>query len=162
MRKLEKIWSGIVPDYPFEYEFLDDKIDQYYKLDQYFASAFSVFSTAAIIISCLGLFGLVAFTTQNRAKEIGVTKVLGASTSTIVRLTSHDYLKLVLLAALVAIPISYYTMSGWLENFVYRIGIKPYVFVSGLLISLFFSCLSVGYLSFCAASANPADSLRSE
>lgn len=160
--QLEKTWSAIIPDFPFDYEFLDDKIDQYYKSDRYFAAVFSVFSSMAIVVSCLGLIGLVAFTTQRRAKEIGVRKVLGASIGTILSLLSKDYLKLILLAALVAIPLAYYVMNNWLGNFEYRIGIKPHVFILGLLITLVLSWLSVSYLSFRAAKSNPVDSLRAE
>ncbi|MFY0591051.1 FtsX-like permease family protein [Roseivirga sp.] len=162
LARLEDVWSNIVPEYPFDYEFLDDKIDQYYKSDQYFSIVFKIFSSIAILVSCLGLIGLVAFTTQRRAKEIGVRKVLGASIGTIVSLLSKDYLRLIVIAALVSIPIAYYAMDDWLDNFVYSISIKPHVFILGLLITIVLSWLSVSYLSFRAAKANPAESLRSE
>ncbi|WP_176723344.1 ABC transporter permease [Roseivirga misakiensis] len=162
LRRLEEIWTSVIPEYPFDYEFLDDKIDQYYKSDQYFAMVFRIFSFIAILVSCLGLIGLVAFTTQRRAKEIGVRKVLGASITTIVSLLSKDYLRLIIIAALVSIPIAYYAMDDWLDNFVYSIGIQPHVFILGLLITIVLSWLSVSYLSIRAAKANPAESLRSE
>ncbi|MBO3698140.1 ABC transporter permease [Roseivirga sp. E12] len=162
LNQLEDTWSAVVPEFPFEYEFLDQKIDQYYKSDQYFAAVFRVFSSMAIVVSCLGLIGLVTFTAQRRTKEIGVRKVLGASVGGILRLLSQDYLKLILVAAFVSIPVAYLAMESWLENFQYRVGVRPYVFVLGLLITLLLSWLSVGYLSLKAAKSNPAEALRME
>ncbi|WP_420387614.1 ABC transporter permease [Roseivirga sp.] len=160
--RIESIWSEVVTDFPFEYEFLDEQLDQYYKSDKDFALVFQVFAGLAIVVSCLGLIGLVAFTTKRRAKEIGVRKVLGASVSTILQILSLGYIKLILLGALVAIPITYYAMSQWLENFEYRIDIKAGVFIIGLMMTIVLSWLSVSYLSIKAARSNPADALRTE
>ena len=162
LERLEAAWAGVIPDFPFTYEFLDDQIDQYYKSDRDFALVFQVFAGLAIVVSCLGLIGLVAFTTRSRAKEIGVRKVLGASVATILQLLSVDYVKLILLAALLAVPVAYYAMSQWLENFEYRISINAGVFVLGLLITIALSWISVSYLSVKAAKSNPVDSLRTE
>ena len=162
LERLEAAWAAVIPDFPFSYEFLDDQIDQYYKADRDFALVFQVFAGLAIVVSCLGLIGLVAFTTRRRAKEIGVRKVLGASVGTILQLLSLDYVKLILLAALLAIPVAYYSMSQWLENFEYRVDISAGTFVLGLLITIALSWISVSYLSVKAAKSNPVDSLRTE
>ncbi|WP_286756655.1 ABC transporter permease [Roseivirga sp. UBA838] len=162
LERLETAWAGVVPDFPFTYQFLDDQIDQYYRSDRDFALVFQVFAGLAIVVSCLGLIGLVAFTTRRRAKEIGVRKVLGASVGTILQLLSLDYVKLILLAAFLAIPVAYYAMSQWLENFEYRVNIHAGVFVLGLLITIVLSWISVSYLSVRAAKSNPVDSLRTE
>lgn len=162
LERLESSWTSVIPDFPFTYEFLDDQIDQYYKSDRDFALVFKVFAGLAIVVSCLGLIGLVAFTTRRRAKEIGVRKVLGASVGTILQLLSLDYVKLILLAALLAVPVAYYTMSQWLQNFEYRVSIHAGVFVIGLLITVALSWISVSYLSVKAAKSNPVDSLRTE
>jgi putative ABC transport system permease protein len=160
--QLGKVWGSIVPDYPFKYEFLDAKIDKYYKSDRYFGMMFSAFSGLAILVSCLGLIGLVAFTTQRRAKEIGVRKVLGATVLKILKLLSMDFVKLILLGALLAIPIAYYFMDRWLQNFEYRIEISYWSFVVALMATVVVSWLSVSYLSLRAAKSNPVDSLRTE
>lgn len=160
--RLEAAWGRVVPDFPFSYEFLDDQLDQYYKSDRDFALVFQVFAGLAIAVSCLGLIGLVAFTTRRRAKEIGVRKVLGASVGGILQLLSMDYVKLIFIAAVISIPTAYYTMSQWLENFEYRISINAGTFVLGLLITIALSWISVSYLSVKAAKSNPVDSLRAE
>ncbi|NVK84683.1 MAG: hypothetical protein HWE21_10205 [Cytophagia bacterium] len=162
IERLEAAWTSVIPDIPFSYEFLDDQIDQYYKSDRDFALVFQVFAGLAIAVSCLGLIGLVAFTTRRRAKEIGVRKVLGASIGGILQLLSFDFVKLIVLGALIAVPVAYYTMSQWLENFEYRISINAGAFVLGLLITIGLSWISVSYLSVKAAKSNPVDSLRTE
>lgn len=162
LERLEAAWVNVIPDFPFSYEFLDDQIDKYYKSDRDFALVFQVFAGLAIVVSCLGLIGLVAFTTRRRAKEIGVRKVLGASVGAILQLLSAEYVKLILVAALLAVPVAYYSMSQWLENFEYRIDINFGAFVLGLLITIALSWISVSYLSVKAAKSNPVDSLRTE
>lgn len=162
IERLEAAWTDVIPDVPFSYEFLDDQIDQYYKSDRDFALVFQVFSGLAIAVSCLGLIGLVAFTTRRRAKEIGVRKVLGASIGGILQLLSLDFVKLIVIGAVIAVPVAYYTMSQWLENFEYRISINAGAFVLGLIITIGLSWVSVSYLSVKAAKSNPVDSLRTE
>ncbi|GAB5527663.1 MAG: ABC transporter permease [Roseivirga sp.] len=160
--KLETVWKSVVPDHPFSYTFLDEEIDAYYKSDRDFANMFSAFSILAIVVSCLGLIGLVSFSTKRRSKEIGVRKVLGATVSRILTLISRDLVKLILFGALIAIPVAYFFMQSWLENFEYRTGISWWTFAVALLLTVIISWLSVSYISFRAARANPVDALRSE
>lgn len=160
--KLEEVWKSVVPDYPFNYIFLDEEIDAYYKSDRDFANMFSAFSILAIVVSCLGLIGLVSFSTKSRSKEIGVRKVLGATVSRILTLISKDLVKLILFGALIAVPVAYFFMQNWLENFEYRTGVSWWTFAVAFLLTVVISWLSVSYISFRAARANPVDALRSE
>ena len=162
LQKLQATWESIVPDYPFSYIFLDQEIDKIYQADRDFASMFSVFSMLAIVVSCLGLIGLVSFSTRRRSKEIGVRKVLGATVLRILQLISVDLVKLILVGAVVAVPLGYFFMRNWLENFEYRIGVSWWVFAVALLLTVVVSWMSVSYISLKAARANPVDALRSE
>lgn len=162
LRQMESSWEAIVPDYPFEYSFLDEQIDNFYKSDRDFANMFRVFSLLAILVSCLGLIGLVSFSTKRRSKEIGVRKVLGATVLRILKLISLELVKLILVGAVVAVPIGYWFMHDWLQNFEYRTEIAWWVFAVALLLTVFISWVSVSYISFKAARANPVDSLRTE
>lgn len=162
LANLKKDWENVIPDYPFKYEFLDAKIDQYYKSDSNFAAMFQVFSLLAILVSCLGLIGLVAFTTHRKSKEIGVRKVLGASVLRILHLLSLDFVKLIFVGAIIAVPLAYFFMNNWLENFEYRITISYWLFAISLVITLVLSWLSVSYISYRAARANPVDALKQE
>jgi putative ABC transport system permease protein len=159
---LKNIWESVVPDYPFKYEFLDEKIESYYESDKEFASMFSTFAILAIVVSCLGLIGLVAFTTQRRSKEIGVRKVLGASVKRILGLISRDFIKLILIGTVVAIPAAYLFAKEWLQGFEYRVDISIWIFIIAFMITAFISWISVSYISLKAAKANPVDSLRAE
>ena len=162
MTEIEEVWKSVVPELPFNATFLDEKIETFYKQDKDFAVLFSTFSGLAILVSCLGLIGLVAFTTQRRSKEIGVRKVLGASIGRILGLISRDFILMILLGALIAVPVAYIFGKKWLEGFEYRIEISYWTFVIALIITLVISWISVSYVSLRAARANPVDSLRSE
>src|SRR4029078_2288368 len=128
---VKEIYSKVAPLYPFEYTFLDQKFDVLYKKDIRQQSILSIFSGLAIFIACLGLFGLASFTATKRIKEIGVRKVLGSTTQNIVLLLSKDLLKPVLIATCIAIPVSYYAMNNWLQNFASRTPLDSRVFVVG-------------------------------
>ena len=160
--QIEEVWTNVVPDLPFQVFFLDDKIDQFYNKDKDFAALFSTMSALAIVVSCLGLIGLVAFTTQRRSKEIGVRKVLGATIGRILGLISKDFIKLIVLGAIVAVPVAYLFAQQWLEGFEYRIQISYWTFALALIATLVVSWISVSYISLKAARANPVDSLRTE
>ena len=162
LEKIQGIWGSTIADYPLDYRFLDEEIDNFYKEDRYFANMFSMFSILAIVVSCLGLIGLVSFSTKRRSKEIGVRKVLGASVLKILKLISLDMVKLISIGAVLAVPIGYFAMNRWLENFEYRTDIAWWVFAVALLLTVLISWLSVSYISYRAANANPVDSLRSE
>lgn len=150
------------PAYPFEYEFVDDAFDAKFKSEKLIGSLSQIFALLAIIISCLGLFGLSAFTADQRRKEIGVRKVLGSSITSIVRLLSKDFLRLVLVAILIASPIAWLLMQNWLESFPYRISITIWVFVIAGTVAMIIALLTVSFQAIKAARANPVKSLRSE
>jgi putative ABC transport system permease protein len=159
---LKKTWQSFAPGQPFEYSFLDDDFDRLYRAEQRAGQLFTAFSVLAGFIACLGLFGLASFTAEQRTKEIGVRKILGASLSGIIALLSKDFLKWVLIANIIAWPVSYYAMNRWLQNFAYRISIGPWAFLSAALIALGIAILTVSFQSVRAALANPVDSLRYE
>lgn len=159
---IEKVWNEIGPGTPFVYSFLDNDFEKLYKAEEKMVSVFSYFTILAIIIACLGLFGLSAFTAERRTKEIGIRKVLGASLLDIVALLSKDFIKLVIIGFLLAIPISWYAMNQWLTDFAYRIEIGTEFFVTAGLAAILIAILTVSWQSIRAALANPVDSLRSE
>ena len=159
---VEGIWEKFAPNQPFSYTFLDQDYARLYHREQQMSHIFQIFSGLAILIACLGLFGLVAFTTQQRTKEIGIRKILGASVSGIVCLLSKDFLKLVLIANLIAWPIAYYAMNQWLQSFAYRIDLGIGTFILSGLIALPIALLTVSYQAIKAARANPVEALRYE
>ncbi len=150
------------PDYPFNYSFLDERVDRMYRSEQRLGQIFSYFTLIAIFISCLGLFGLASFTAEQRTKEIGIRKVLGASVSGLIMLLSREYVKLVLAAYVIAMPIAYIAMNRWLQNFAYRVGLRIHIFLFSAIVAFFITVMTVSFKSFKAASANPVDSLRYE
>ncbi len=162
LRHVEGVWRDIYPEAPFDYEFLDEAMAQFYASYSRTFALIQVFSGVAILIGCLGLYGLVTFMAEQKTKEIGVRKVLGATVFNIINLFSKEFIKLVLLAFLLAAPLAYYVMRGWLQNFEYRIDLGWSVFASGIVATLVITLLTVGYRSLRAALANPVDSLRSE
>ena len=159
---VEKTWKKLAPNQPFSYTFLDQDYARLYNREQQMSHVFQIFSGLAILIACLGLFGLAAFTTQQRTKEIGIRKILGASVSGIVCLLSKDFLKLVIIANLIAWPIAYYAMNQWLQGFAYRINLSIGTFILSGLIALLIALLTVSYQAIKAARANPVDALRYE
>ncbi len=160
--KIEATWKKMAVGQPFSYSFLDESFDQMYRSEQRIGQVFISFAALAILIACLGLFGLSAFTTERRTKEIGVRKVLGASTGSIVTLLSRDFLKLVVIAILIASPIAWYAMHQWLQNFAYKIDIGWWVFALAGLLMMTIALLTVSFQSIKAALVNPVKSLRSE
>ena len=159
---IENKFKEFSPDYPFLYRFLDERINRMYKTERKLSEIFVYFTIIAILIACLGLFGLASYTTESRIKEIGIRKVMGASVGNIVLLLSQDFIKWIVLSAIIAFPIAYYSMNKWLLNFAYRIniGLIIFLFASGL--TLLITFLTVGYQSVRAAVANPVESLRNE
>ncbi len=144
------------------YHFLDEKFAEQYATDRKLSRAFSFFSIIAIFIACLGLFGLATFSAEKRTKEIGIRKVMGASVTNIVALLSKDFIKLVIIGIIIAIPISWFLMNQWLADFAYRIEIGLGIFVSAGVAALAVTLFTVSWQSIKAAIANPANSLRSE
>jgi putative ABC transport system permease protein len=162
MAFLERTWQSFDPEHPFEYSFLDDHFDGLYRMEQRQSKIFGALSLLAIFIACLGLFGLVSFTTEQRTKEIGVRKVLGASVPNIVLLLSKEFFVLVVVANLVAWPLAYYAMNRWLQNFAYRIDIHWWVFLLAGGLALTIALLTLSAKAIKAALANPVDALRYE
>jgi putative ABC transport system permease protein len=160
--QVKQAYIGAAPSNPFEYTFLDKKFDDLYRKDIRQQSILSIFAGLAIVIACLGLFGLASFTVVKRTKEIGVRKVLGSSVQNIILLLSKDLLKPVLLATLIAIPVAYAVMQSWLQNFAYRSGLQWWIFALSAGITVVIALATVSFKAVKAAMANPSKSLRSE
>ncbi|MEZ4960964.1 MAG: ABC transporter permease [Saprospiraceae bacterium] len=159
---LEKVWKEFLPQFPFEYQFIDEEFGALYQAEQRQGRMFIGFALLAILVACLGLFGLTAFVTQQRVKEIGIRKVLGATTAGLVGLLSKDFLKLVVVSLVIASPLAYYFMNKWLADFAYRIDISWWVFAVAGIMAVGVAFLTVSFQSVKAALANPVKSLRSE
>ncbi len=162
IRNIERRWNASVEQTSMDFTFLEDDIARNYEEDLRLGDIFAVFSALAIIIALIGLIGLVAYSTEVRKKEIGIRKVLGASRSTIVLMMNSHYVKLIVVGLLIAVPLSWYAMTYWLESFEFRIDINPLVFVFSGLGVMLASLLSVAFLSHRAASVNPASVLKEE
>ncbi len=162
IQRIKTFYESFNPGYAFEYRFLNEDFEQQYATENRVSALSKYFAGLAVLLSCLGLFGLATFTAEQRTKEIGVRKVLGASVGSVVALLSKDFLKLVVLAILIASPVAYYFMQQWLANFAYHIDIQGWVFVVAALAAVIVAFLTVGFQSLRAALANPVESLRSE
>ena len=159
---LETTWTQFVTDKPFAYSFLEDDLAVLYRAEEQTRTLFGVFSMLAIVIACLGLFGLSAFMAEQRTREIGVRKVMGATVGGIVLLLSRDFLKLMGIAFVIAVPVGYVVMHRWLEGFAYRIEISWWMFLIAGLTALGVALLTVGFQSIKAARTNPVEALRYE
>jgi len=155
-------WQNTFPGNPFDYFFLDEYFNQQYKNERQFGQLFSTFAALALMIGCLGLFGLSAYTAMQRTKEIGIRKVLGSSEGSLFILLSKDYIKLILLAIALGVPMVYVAMNDWLQSFAYRVTISSIVFISSGVAVLLISLLTVSFQTIRASRANPVDSLRYE
>ena len=160
--QLEEKWKSFTTSEPFDYSFLDEQFDAQYRSEQRLGSIFSVFAGLSIFIACLGLFGLSAFLAEKRTKEIGVRKVLGATVPNVITLLSKDFVKLIIVASLIASPVAWYFMNKWLEDFPYRIKIDWTIFMIACLCTLIVALLTVSFQAIKAAIANPIKSLRTE
>ncbi len=159
---LEKTWKKFSPESPFDYTFFDSRFATLYDSEQKQGGIFSIFSGIAILIACLGLFGLSAFSISQRIKEIGIRKVLGASIQSIVSLLSKDFLKLVIIAAVIAFPVAWYAMDNWLQDFAYRVNIQWWIFILAGIIAAIIAFATISIQTVKAAGSNPVKSLRSE
>jgi putative ABC transport system permease protein len=152
----------MAPGQPFDYSFMDDDFNKQYETEQKTGRVFISFTVLAIVIACLGLFGLVAFAAEQRTKEIGIRKVLGSSVAAIVQLISKDFLKLVVVSIVLATPVSWWIMSKWLQDFEYRINISWWMFGAAAVAAIMIALLTVCFQAMKAALANPVNSLRNE
>jgi len=159
---IEKTWNEFFPEYVYKPAYLDDTIKEFYTEENQLSLLYKIFAGIAIFISCLGLYGLVSFMAIQRTKEVGIRKVLGASVGNIVYLFSKEFTILIVIAFALAVPVAYYMMSSWLNNFVYRIKMATWIFLLAIMASVFIAWITVGYKSLRAALANPVKSLRSE
>jgi ABC-type antimicrobial peptide transport system permease subunit len=162
LAKIKSVMKADNPGFPFEYKFVDQQFEQLFKTETLIGKLSSVFSILAIFISCLGLFGLAAYTAERRTKEIGIRKVLGASAQSLASLLSIDFLKLVVLSCLIAFPLSWWMMNNWLQEYDYRITINWTIFLFAGLLAILIALITVSFQAVKAAMANPVKSLRTE
>ncbi len=162
LAKMEPVFKKDNPAYPFEYQFVDDQFNRMFMSEMLISKLSRVFASLAILISCLGLFGLAAYMAERRTKEIGIRKVLGASVPGITRLMSRDFLRLVFISCLLAFPIAWWVMHQWLLNYAYRIDISWWIFLAAGLLSMLIALITVSFQAIKAAIANPIKSLRTE
>jgi putative ABC transport system permease protein len=160
--RIDKSWSALFPDQMFQYDFLDEHIAKWYSQEEKEYTAFKLFAGIAIIICCLGLYGLVAFAAAQRTKEVGIRKVLGASLGNIVVLFSKEFALLIGIAFLIAAPLGYYVMNNWLQNFAYQVHINAGIFIIAILASVVIAGSTIAYQAIKAGLVNPVKSLRSE
>lgn len=160
--EIENAWKNQYPDFLFSYEFLDRQIEDFYEEEQNMSTLLVIFSSIAIAIGCLGLYGLISFMANEKEKEIGVRKVLGASVSNILFIFSKEFMILIVVAFLLASPLAAYIMNQWLDNFAYRIGLNASMFAAGMGVTLFIAFATVGYRSLRASLTNPINALRNE
>lgn len=159
---IQDVWKKVYPEYNYEQEFMDERIAEFYDGEQKMATIFTTFSSIAILIGCLGLFGLASFMVNQKVKEIGVRKVLGASVNQILLLFGKEFVKLIIISFIIAAPLAYYGMNLWLENYENKIQIGPGVFTIAICSTLLIALLTVGAKSFRAATVNPVESLQDE
>jgi ABC-type antimicrobial peptide transport system permease subunit len=162
MRSIEKAWGSTFPEFVFEYKFLDDKIESFYKQENQLSSLYKIFAVIAIFLSCLGLYGLASFMAVQRIKEVGIRKVLGASVGSVVYLFSKEFIILIGIAFAIATPIAWYFMHKWLQDYVYRINISWWLFIAGGAAAIAIALITVSFQAIKAAIANPVKSLRTE
>ncbi len=162
LQQIRQLWHSFSPEMPFEYSFLREELAMQYESDQRTAGIIGIFSLLSIVIACIGLLGLVIFATQLRTKEIGIRKVLGATVGGIAAMLSKDFIKLVLLAILIASPLAWWVMNDWLEDFAYRIAIEWWMFAAAGLAAIVIAVVTLSFQAIKTAVANPVDSLRNE
>ena len=162
LRFIETKWKAIFPEKPFEYKFLTERFNQQFKADEKRGLIFTLFTILAILIACLGLFGLASYMVEQKTKEIGIRKVVGASEGIIVRMVSKEFLTLISISIIIAFPIAFYMMNSWLQNYVYRTKMGVMIFIIAALITIAITFITISYKAYKAAVLNPANSLRTE
>ena len=162
MEAVKKTWEQTFPDFVYEYKFLDDKVQSFYKQENQLAQLYKIFAAIAIFLSCLGLYGLASFMAVQRIKEVGIRKVLGATAANIVYLFSKEFIILIAIAFAVATPIAWYYMHKWLQDYVYRIDISWWIFLAAGVLAVLIALATISFEAIKAALANPVKSLRME
>jgi putative ABC transport system permease protein len=159
---IKNIWERVIPTYPFEYYFLDENFDSMYRREESIGTLLKYFAILAVFIACLGLFGLASFTAEQRTKEVGIRKILGATVSNITVLLCKEFFLLVFVSNIIAWPVAYFLMRNWLQSYAYRTSLSVFIFISAMAIALLVAFLSVSFQAIRAATASPIDSLRYE
>jgi putative ABC transport system permease protein len=159
---IQKTWAQFYPEYTYTPSFFDEDIAEFYKQEEQLSLLYKIFAGLAIFISCLGLYGLVSFMAVQKTKEVGIRKVLGASVTSLLQLFSKEFTILIIISFFIAVPVAWYMMHTWLNNFVYRIPLSIWFFVAAIAGSVLIAWLTVGYKAIKAALANPVKSLRTE
>jgi putative ABC transport system permease protein len=159
---IEKKWKEIFPDQPFVYTYLSERFNRQFEADEKRGLVFTLFTILAILIACLGLFGLASYMVEQRTKEIGIRKVFGANENTILGLISRDFLILVSIGIIIAVPVAYYFMTKWLENYVYRTRIGISLLVLAALLTIVTTFVTISYKAYQASIMNPASALKTE
>ncbi len=162
LAKAEQVFKKYNPAYPFDYQFVDDTYAKNFENEQRTKTLAGLFASLAILISCLGLFGLSAYVAESRVKEVGVRKVLGASSASIAKLLSLDFIKLVVVSIAIASPVAWYAMNKWLQGYTYRISMGWAIFLLAGLLAIVIALATISFQSIKAALANPVKSLRTE
>jgi putative ABC transport system permease protein len=160
--QIEKLWTEAFPDYAYQYQFLDETINNFYRQERQLSALYKIFAGIAVFISCLGLYGLVSFMAVRRTREMGIRKVLGASPVNIVYLLSREFTFLILIAFVISGPIAYYVMHQWLQNYTYRISISASMFVLAVVGSILVAWITVGQRAIRASRVNPVNSIKAE
>ena len=158
----KETWNKFSPGYPLDYKFMDETYGKMYNNEEKLASLLWIFTIMAIFVGCMGLFGLAAFSAEQRTKEIGIRKVLGASVFNIMGLLSKNFVKLVLIASVIAFPVAWWAMNNWLDDFPYRVTISWWIFAIAVVVALVIALITVSFQSIKAATTNPVKSLRTE
>jgi len=162
MSQIQNKWSGLSPNVKMNYSFMDEDFDALYRSEQRMGTVSIAFASLAIIIACLGLFGLAAYAAEQRTKEIGIRKILGASISTIAAMLSLDFIKLVFIAILISLPVGWFLMNKWLQDFAYRVNIQWWILPLAGVTAILIAFITISFQSIKAALTNPVESLRSE
>ena len=162
IESVKNVFEQTLPDFVYEYKFLDDKIDGFYKQENQLSALYKIFAAIAILLSCLGLYGLASFMAVQRIKEVGIRKVLGATAGSIVYLFSKEFIILIAIAFAIATPIAWYYMHQWLQDYAYRINISWWLFAAGGIAAIIIALTTISFQAIKAAMANPVNSLRSE
>jgi ABC-type antimicrobial peptide transport system permease subunit len=162
MQSIKNVWQQTFPNYVYEYRFLDEKIASFYKQENQLSQLYKIFAAIAIFLSCLGLYGLASFMAVQRIKEVGIRKVLGATSANIVYLFSKEFVILIAIAFAIAAPIAWYYMHQWLQNYAYRIDVNWLIFLAGGIAAIFIALATISFQAIKAAMANPVKSLRTE
>ena len=162
MKQVEKIWSSVFPEYIFEYQFFDENIKAFYAQEEKYAQLFQLFSLVFLLIGCLGLYGLITFVVNRKSKEVAIRKVLGASLGNVLTMFSKEYIQLIAISFLIAVPISYYGVNNWLSNFASHINLEWWLFLVPGALVLLVAMLVVVSKSLKAANENPVAKLKNE